>query len=49
MGGQSLGRSGQLRNEGNIGELNSPIIEKVYNLKIESARLIAMPLQKGLN
>ena len=49
MGGQVSGSSGQLRNNGNFGDLNSPEIQEIYNLKIKAAKLITIPLQKGMN
>ena len=49
MGGQISGSSGQLRNNGNYGSLNSAEIQEIYNLKIQSAKLITIPLRKGLN
>ena len=49
MGGQSSGSSGQLRNKGEYGDLESPEIQTIYNLKIKSAKLITMPLKKGMN
>lgn len=49
MGGQSSGSSGQLRNNGNCGNLESPEIQKIYNLEIKSAKLITIPLKKGMN
>ena len=49
MGGQSSGSSGQLRNNGNCGNLESPEIQEIYNLEIKSAKLITIPLKKGMN
>ena len=49
MGGQTSGSSGQLRNHGNYGFLNSAEIQEVYNLKIKAAKLITIPLKKGMN
>lgn len=49
MGGQTSGSSGQLRNDGNYGFLNSAEIQEIYNLKIKAAKLITIPLVKGMN
>ena len=49
MGGQTSGSSGQLRNDGNYGFLNSAEIQEIYNLKIKAAKLITIPLKKGMN
>ena len=49
MGGQTSGSSGQLRNNGNYGFLNSAEIQEIYNLKIKAAKLITIPLFKGMN
>ena len=46
-GSGSSGSSGLLRNEGALGDLNSPEIKKIYNLKIISASLITMPLSQN--
>ena len=46
-GSGSSGSSGLLRNEGAFGDLNSPEIKKIYNLKRISASLITMPLSQN--
>ena len=48
-GSGSSGSSGLLRNEGAFGDLNSPEIKKIYNLKIISASLITMPLSQNFD
>ena len=49
MGGQVSGSSGQLRNNGDCGSLDSAEIQEIYNLKIKAAKLITIPLFKGMN
>lgn len=49
MGGQVSGSSGQLRNNGDYGSLDSAEIQEIYNLKIKAAKLITIPLKKGMN
>ena len=49
MGGQVSGSSGQLRNNGDCGSLDSAEIQEIYNLKIKAAKLITIPLKKGMN
>ena len=49
MGGQVSGSSGQLRNNGDCGSLDSAEIQEIYNLKIKAAKLITIPLNTGMN
>ena len=49
MGGQVSGSSGQLRNNGDCGSLDSAEIQEIYNLKIKAAKLITIPLNKEMN